>query len=82
MKLLNIKEFTEMENFDNAIAEILEVDTIELDQELISFECWDSLTILSIISHADETYKVTLSAAEVNESKTVGGLKKLIKSKM
>lgn len=71
-----------MENFDNAIAEILEVDNVKMNQELVSFECWDSLTILSIIALADETYHVILSAAEVNDSKTVDGLKELIKSKM
>lgn len=71
-----------MENFDNAIAEILEVDNVKMNQELVSFECWDSLTILSIIALADESYHVTLSAAEVNDSKTVDGLKELIKSKM
>lgn len=71
-----------MENFENAIAEILEVDNVEMHQELISFGCWDSLTILSIIAFADETYHTTLSAAEVNDSKTVGGLKELIKNKM
>lgn len=71
-----------MENFNYAIAEILEVDNVEMNQELQSFKCWDSLTILSIIAFADESYHVTLSAADVNESKTVGGLKGLIKSKM
>ncbi len=71
-----------MENFNEVIAEILEVDNVEINQELESFECWDSLTILSIIAFADENYNVTLSVAEVNSSKTVGGLRELMTGKM
>ncbi|MCX6271431.1 MAG: acyl carrier protein [Bacteroidetes bacterium] len=71
-----------MENFNAQIAEILEVDSVDPGEELASFECWDSLTILSIIALAGESYNVTLSAAEVNNAVTVGGLQDLIKSKM
>jgi acyl carrier protein len=71
-----------MENFDSIIAEILEVDSVNMQDELINFECWDSLTILSIIALTDQEYKVNLSAAEVLNSKTIGGLKELIKNKM
>ncbi|MDR2036304.1 MAG: phosphopantetheine-binding protein [Bacteroidales bacterium] len=70
-----------MENFEKDMAEVLEVDTVELDDELSGFDCWDSLTILSIIALADENYSVTLSAAEINDAKTIGNLKKLIISK-
>jgi len=71
-----------MGNFDKNIAEILEVDNVEMNDKLSSFECWDSLTILSIIALADENYHVTLSAYEINNSKTIAGLKELIKGKM
>ncbi len=71
-----------MENFSEALAEILEVDSVEMDQELDSFECWDSLTILSIIAFTSESYNVSLSAADVNNSKTIEGLRKLIKERM
>lgn len=71
-----------MNNFKTEIAELLEVDNVELNEELSSFECWDSLTILSIIAFAGENYNVTLSAAEISKSNTVGGLEELIKSKM
>jgi len=40
------------------------------------------LTILSIIAFAGENYNVTLSAADINNSKTIGGLKDLIKGRM
>lgn len=71
-----------MDNFNTIIADILEVNNVKMNDDLSSFECWDSLTILSIIAEAGETYNVTLSAADVNNAKTVGGLKELIKSKM
>jgi acyl carrier protein len=67
-----------MENFDSVIAELLEVDTVNQEDELSAFECWDSLTILSIIAVADSNYGVILNAADVNDAKTIGGLKKII----
>ena len=71
-----------MENFDIEIAEILEVDTVKADDQLTSFDCWDSLTILSIIALASENYKITLNAAEVVAAATIGGLKELIQAKI
>lgn len=71
-----------MEGFLEEIAEILEVDSVELSDELNSFEAWDSLTVLSIIAYCDSDYGVALSAEEVDESGTILGLKELIESKM
>ncbi len=71
-----------MENFDSSIAEILEVDKVNPEDELVDFECWDSLTLLSIIALTDQQYKVNISANEVLAAKTIGGLKELINSKV
>ncbi|WP_425236714.1 acyl carrier protein [Ulvibacterium sp.] len=71
-----------MENFQSSIAELLEEESIELSDELHSFDAWDSLTILSIIAFCDSEYNVPLSAEEIDESGTVLGLKELIESKM
>jgi acyl carrier protein len=71
-----------MENFESSISELLEVDSIEMNDELASFDCWDSLTILSIIAFSSDEYNVTLSADEINNAKTISGLKKLIENKM
>jgi acyl carrier protein len=71
-----------MENFEEGIAELLEVDNVNMNDELDSFECWDSLTLLSIIAFTSENYDVTLSNTDVIDSKTVGGLKELIRGKM
>ena len=71
-----------MENFDIEIAEILEVDSVNMNDELNSFDSWDSLTILSIIAFASESYQIILSSLEINNARTVGGLKVLIESKL
>jgi|688.fasta_scaffold1496983_2 acyl carrier protein len=71
-----------MENFDVEIAEILEVDSVNMNDNLNEFECWDSLTILSIIAFASESYQIILSASEINGAVSVGGLKVLIETKI
>ena len=43
-----------MENFLNQMAELLEVDSVNPQDEFISFDAWDSLTSLSIIAMADD----------------------------
>lgn len=70
-----------MENYKSSISEILEVDTVEMENELTSFDSWDSLTILSIIAFVSESYHVELTQEEIENSQTIGGLKKLINSK-
>lgn len=71
-----------MENFETMMSEILEVEKVELNDDLESFDAWDSLTILSIIAFCDSEYTVTLSADEIKNSETINGLKELIKDKM
>ena len=70
-----------MENFETSIAELLETESVELSDELQSFDAWDSLTVLSIIAFCDSEYNVPLSAEEINDSKTIEGLKGLIQNK-
>lgn len=71
-----------MDNFETSIAELLEEESVELSDELESFDAWDSLTILSIIAFCDSEYNVPLSAEEINDSKTIAGLKNLIENKI
>ena len=68
-----------MEKMKEQLAELLEVDEVKDSDVLEDFECWDSLTILSIIAWASENYGKTLLAKDVNEAKTVGGLFALLK---
>jgi acyl carrier protein len=70
-----------MDNFYKTIAELLEVESVQPDQKLESFECWDSLTQLSIIAAADTNFKANITAKEVIEAETVGGLYNLIEKK-
>ena len=68
-----------MDKMKEQLAELLEVDEVKDSDVLEDFECWDSLTILSIIAWASENYGKTLLAKDVNEAKTVGGLLALLK---
>ena len=68
-----------MEKMKEQLAELLEVDEVKDSDVLVDFECWDSLTILSIIAWASENYGKTLLAKDINKAKTVGGLLALLK---
>lgn len=68
-----------MEKIYEELAELLEVDWVKDEEVLADFECWDSLTVLSIIALASENYGKTLLAKDVNEARTVGGLVALLK---
>jgi len=70
-----------MEQFLEQMAEILEVESVNPNDELESFDAWDSLTQLSIIALASENYDVTISAIELKSAKTIEGVKKMIESK-
>lgn len=70
-----------MENFEILIAEILEVEVVNPDDRLNSFDTWDSLTILSIIALCDESFGVQLAADEIENSESIMGLKELVISK-
>ena len=68
-----------MEKMKEQLAELLEVDEVKDSDVLEDFECWDSLTILSIIAWASENYGKTFLAKDINKAKTVGGLLALLK---
>jgi len=70
-----------MEKFLEEMAEILEVDSVNPQDNFTEFEVWDSLTQLSIIALADSHYGVTISALELKEIKDIAGIKQLIDSK-
>lgn len=63
-----------MENFLEQMAEILEVDTVQLTDTIVDFDAWDSLTTLSIIALVDEEYEVSLTNKEIIEAQTIEGL--------
>ena len=63
------------------MAELLEVDSVNPQDEITSFDAWDSLTRLSIIALADDEYSVNISAQDILNAKTIEGLYKFIQSK-
>ncbi len=58
----------------NKIAEILEVDQVSLDDQLESFDEWDSLTALSLIALADSDYDKKLTNDILKEFKSINDL--------
>ncbi len=58
----------------NKIAEILEVDHVNINDNLKDFEEWDSLTALSIIALADSEYNKKLTNDLLKEFKTINDL--------
>ncbi len=70
-----------METFLNQMAELLEVDSVSPQDEITSFDAWDSLTSLSIIALADEEYAVTITAQDILNAKSIEGLYQFIQSK-
>lgn len=68
-----------MEKMYEELAELLEVEQVVDGDRLKDFECWDSLTVLSIIAWASENYGKTLLAKDVNDAETVGGLIALLR---
>jgi acyl carrier protein len=71
-----------MEKLSLLLAEILEVDAVNDSDKLKEFECWDSLTTLSIIAGCHDEFGVVLRADDVNKLDTVKELKDLIAAKM
>lgn len=51
------------------IAEILEVDTDELEEDMMlnDFDTWDSVAVLSVIAMMDEKFGKCLHASEIRQ---------------
>lgn len=71
-----------MENFLPTMTELLEVEKLDMNDELSSFDAWDSLTNLAVLAFCSSEYGITLSADDVENSHTIKGLKELIESKL
>lgn len=65
-------------NISNDLAEIFEVDFVNDEDLLSNFDCWDSLTVLSLIAYFDQSHKLKLSAEEIRKCKTISDLKQLL----
>lgn len=68
-----------MSEFYEGLAEILEVDTGEVNSDLaLDKGNWDSLAVVSTIALIDDVYDVTVHPNALNDCKTVGDVEKLI----
>jgi acyl carrier protein len=69
-----------MEQFYEKLKEILEVDSISLDDRIDSFDAWDSLSILSIIGLLDSDFGVRITVNQLEEFDTVKDIVEYIES--
>lgn len=71
-----------METFLVKLADILEVDKVNMNDVFVDYEEWDSLTSLSIIATIDTHFNVNITAEELLSASTVEGLVQLIENKV
>lgn len=67
-----------MDKLHLALADILEVEEVQPDQELQAFEEWDSLAALSLQVSVRDNFGVVLTTSDLRQAKTVGDLERLI----
>lgn len=70
-----------IKNFADQIEEI-NSNELNLDTAFRDIEGWSSLISLSIIAMVDEIYKVRLTGEEIRNSRTIGDIFDIIKSKL
>ena len=54
-----------MEELINKIAEILEVETLDVTKKFTDYEEWDSLAGLSLIAMLDADYGISMNGKEI-----------------
>ena len=54
-----------MEELVSKLAEIMEVDNLDVTKKFTDFDEWDSLTALSIIALLDSDYKTSMTGKEI-----------------
>lgn len=67
-----------MEKFLEKLADILDIDEVKEDDVLENFEEWDSLSVLTIISHISTTYNKIFTAKDIRGCKTAKDLFSMI----
>lgn len=63
------------------LKEVFDVAEVRPENVLREFSNWDSLAILSIVSLAEENYKVQLSADDIKNVQTVSELEAMIQAR-
>ena len=57
--------FMEMEDLIKKIAEILEVEDLDITKQFKDYDEWDSLTSLSVVAMLDSDYNISMTFKEV-----------------
>ena len=63
------------------LAEILDVNSVKMSDDVFSFENWDSLSALSLFAFLDSEYKVNLSATDIASAQTAQDIWNVVLSK-
>lgn len=71
-----------MADFYADLAEILSEESVNREDELNSFDEWDSLAVLSVIAMLDENYGIKVESRDIKALKTAGDIEDLIMEKM
>ena len=67
-----------MEELLEKLAEILEVDEVDVNKKFTDYEEWDSLCALSIIAMLDSDYNMTMKNKEILEFASIGDFCKAV----
>ena len=67
-----------MEELLEKLAEILEVDSVDVNKKFTDYEEWDSLCGLSIIALLDSDYNMSMKNKEILEFPTIGDFCKAV----
>ena len=70
-----------MEKLNVEMADILEVDLINDQDNLESFDEWDSLARLSLLSVIDKEFNIQLFNSDIENIKTLADVKLLLEKK-
>lgn len=60
-----------MEELLEKLADILEVEEVDVNKKFTDYEEWDSLCGLSVIAMLDSDYKMTMKYKDILEFKTI-----------
>ena len=63
-----------MEKLIKQMIEIFEVDAVNPDDVLRTYELWDSLGVISLVAAVDEDYGVTMAADDLADIVTAADL--------
>lgn len=60
-----------MEELLEKLAEILEVEKVDIKKKFTDYDEWDSLCLLSILAMLDSDYHKTMKAADIRNFATI-----------